>query len=166
LCNTPAYQNGTVLAPMTNAVQLLREYGLRATPQRILLVEVARNLPGHFTAEGVFERMKETYPTLSVVSVYRGLETLRELGLVTRTELGGDAAAYEWTEGERHHHLICTNCGCQTDLDDAEMIELRQHLLTRYGFHAAIDHLAIFGLCSFCADEQNQRLIAAQDQES
>lgn len=138
---------------MPCATHLLREYGLRVTPQRILLVDTVRNMPAHFTAEEVHQRITHTYPTVSVVSVYRGLETLRKLGLVTRTELGETSAAYEWALGQRHHHLICTECGAVQQVDDAELHVLRDRLLAHYGFEAAIDHYAIFGRCRACTDK-------------
>jgi Fe2+ or Zn2+ uptake regulation protein len=132
------------------ATQLLRSYGLRVTPQRLLLVEAARDMAGHFTADAVYERIRLVYPGVSKVSVYRGLETLRELGLVTCTELGQHAAQYEWVAAARHHHMICTACGCEQDLPDEEMNALRDHLTALYGFHASIDHHAFWGLCQAC----------------
>lgn len=133
---------------MQSAAELLRAHGLRVTVQRLSLVEMARDLPGHFTVEAAHARIRQRVPGVSVVSVYRGLETLRGLGLVTRTDLGGHAALYEWAATMRHHHLICLACGAQRALPDAEMDDLRDRLLTRYGFRARIDHHAIFGLCS------------------
>jgi Fur family ferric uptake transcriptional regulator len=134
-----------------SAVILLREHGLRVTPQRLLLVEAARSLPGHFNADSVYDRLRAVYPGVSKVSVYRGLETLREQGLVSCTELGGHAVKYEWIGAQRHHHLICTRCGQQHDLPDAELNALREQLIQHYGFRASIDHFAIWGLCRACS---------------
>jgi Fur family ferric uptake transcriptional regulator len=133
-----------------SAVALLREHSLRVTPQRLLLVEIVRGLPGHFTAEQVYSRVRAAYPGVSKVSVYRGLETLREQGLVTCTEMGQHAARYEWSGASRHHHLVCSHCGHQQDLPDDEMDALRQRLDQVYGFQPAIDHMAIWGLCKVC----------------
>jgi Fur family ferric uptake transcriptional regulator len=134
------------------AVALLRALGLRVTPQRLLLVDIVRGLPGHFTADEVFDHVRATYPGVSKVSVYRGLETLRDLGLVTCTELGHHAVQYEWVGPSRHHHLVCTACGHQQDLPDDAMNDLRAKLFDRYGFRASIDHHAIWGLCKNCSD--------------
>jgi Fur family ferric uptake transcriptional regulator len=136
-----------------SAVILLRSHGLRVTPQRLLLVEVARSLPGHFGAEEVYDRVRAVYPGVSKVSVYRGLDTLREMGLVTCTELGGHAAKYEWAATARHHHLICTACGQLQDLPDEEMNALRERLRRQYGFTASIDHHAIWGRCRQCGEQ-------------
>ena len=134
-----------------SAVVLLRDHGLRVTPQRLMLVEVVRCLHGHFTADQVYGRIRAVYPGVSKVSVYRGLDTLREQGLVTCTELGQHAAEYEWSGESRHHHLVCSHCGQKQDVPDCEMDALRERLAAGYGFHATMDHLAIWGLCRACS---------------
>ena len=141
---------------MQPASDLLRMHGLRVTPQRLMLVEIARAMLGHFTAESVYQRIQQTYPSVSVVSVYRGLETFRQLGLVTRMHLGDNADLYEWSRDHRHHHLICTICGGQLDLPDKIVDDLRSRLLADYGFNASMDHLALFGVCSVCASHNHQ----------
>jgi Fur family ferric uptake transcriptional regulator len=146
---------------MPCSTHLLREYSLRITPQRMLLVDIVRSMPDHFTAEDVFQRMVLTYPAVSLVSVYRGLETLRKLGLVTRTELGDSSAAYEWALGRRHHHLICSHCGWVQQLADHELDALRDQLRDHHGFQATIDHYAIFGLCATCAGAGGEHPTAA-----
>lgn len=137
----------TMLDPM----QLLRHYGLRVTPQRLLLIEIIRDQPAHFTAEEVYRQVRGTFPGVSVVSIYRSLETFRKLGIVTRTAIGDSSAVYEWALGDRHHHLICAICGHVDHLIDAELNPLRELLHARYGFEAAIDHYAIFGRCAACS---------------
>ena len=132
------------------AAALLRRHGLRVTPQRQLLVEVVSRFDGHFTADDLYALLRAVYPAMSKVTVYRGLESLRDQGLVTCTEIGQQAAVYEWTGSRQHHHLICSRCGALQDMPDSEMDVLRRHLVERYGFHASIDHQAIRGLCWNC----------------
>jgi len=135
---------------MNAAAVLLRQHHLRVTPQRLLLVDLAQRIQGHFSAEHIHQQMITVYPSISLVSVYRGLETLREEGLVTKTVLGDVAASYEWVSASRHHHLVCTVCGGRQDMNDHELDDLRQRLYANYHFHAALDHLAIFGHCDAC----------------
>jgi Fe2+ or Zn2+ uptake regulation protein len=139
---------------MQTAIEILRAHQLRVTPQRVLLVDVVSKTDGHFTAEEIHRCVQQTYPSVSLVSIYRSLETLRGLGLVTRTELGTHSAQYEWVGTARHHHMICIACGYQLELPDDELEELREHLRARYGFQASIDHHAFFGLCKGCGDRR------------
>ncbi len=133
------------------AIAVLRGLGLRVTPQRQLLVEISRGLPGHFTAEEVYERMRATLPAVSKVSVYRGLETLCQHGLVSCTSLGSHAARYEWVGASPHHHLVCSRCGHVEDVLDAELDPLRAQLAEQHDFRAEIGHFAIWGTCRHCS---------------
>ncbi|MFM9108561.1 MAG: transcriptional repressor, partial [Chloroflexota bacterium] len=91
-------------------------------------------------------RREAVLPGVNRSTVYRTLEMLRDMGLVSETDLGGGVRQYERIEG-RHHHLICQGCGGQLELDDALVAPLRQAISRQYGFAAGIDHLAVFGLC-------------------
>ena len=61
-----------------------------------------------------------------------------------------DAWFYEWVHQNRHHHLICRECGNLTRLDQGYLASLGTEILEDYGCKADIDHLAIFGLCNNC----------------
>jgi Fe2+ or Zn2+ uptake regulation protein len=78
------------------------------------------------------------------------LGALRDLGLVSMTDLGGGARQFELID-DLHHHLICHRCGAILELDDALVDPLRDGIRARYGFAPAIDHLAVFGFCAVCA---------------
>jgi Fur family ferric uptake transcriptional regulator len=127
----------------------LRDIGQRVTPQRLAILGALR--PGeHLSADEVFAAVESSLPGVNRSTVYRTLEMLRDLSLVSETDLGGGARQYERIEG-RHHHLICQGCGRQQELEDALVAPLRSTIFERYGFAAGIEHLAIFGLCGECA---------------
>ncbi|CAA9548856.1 MAG: hypothetical protein AVDCRST_MAG70-748 [uncultured Thermomicrobiales bacterium] len=127
----------------------LREAGLRVTVPRVLILEAFT--PGdHLTAEEVFGRVARRAPEISRSTVYRTLETFRQSGIVSETDLGGGVRHFELLEGRRHHHLVCHRCGHQSDLDDALVEPLRGAIASHHGFLPVIDHLAIFGTCAHC----------------
>lgn len=129
---------------------MLRGLGYRLTPQRPMIVEAVRNSDEHICAEEVFQKVRERYPHVNISTVYRTLELLKELGLVTETDLGEGRVYYHWAEKGHHHHLICQSCGRLTALEDSVLDSLQGTLRERYGFRANLSHLAIFGLCSEC----------------
>ena len=130
----------------------LREVGYRLTPQRMMILSTFNQCEGHITAEAIHERVRKEYPFVDISTVYRTLQLLKKLRLVSETDLGGGRVQYELTQEARHHHLVCRHCGATSPLDD-EMIEpLRGRLLEKHGFQADLDHFAIFGLCSQCQD--------------
>ena len=132
------------------AMQALKESGHRLTPQRMMVVNAVRQAGGHVTAAEILEQVRETYPYIDVSTVYRTLGVLKEMRIVSETDMGGGESRYEWIEQERHHHLICRNCDRVTLLDHKYLENLGTEILDDYGFGADIDHFAIFGLCDDC----------------
>lgn len=127
----------------------LRRIGQRATPQRLTILAALR--PGeHASADDVFARVAPALPAVNRSTVYRTLELLRDLGLVSETDLGEGVRQFEPIEPRRHHHLVCQSCGATLELDDRLVAPLRAAIAERHGFEAAIDHLALFGRCRAC----------------
>ena len=130
--------------------QTLRESGHRLTPQRLMILSAVRHAEGHVTATEILEEVKESYPYIDASTVYRTLNVLKQMRLVSETDMGGGESRYEWIEQVRHHHLICRDCDGVTLLDDRFLENLGAEILDDYGFRADIDHFAIFGVCEMC----------------
>jgi Fur family ferric uptake transcriptional regulator len=131
-------------------IESLREVGYRLTPQRMLIVSIIHDSKGHVTAEEIHARVKDHYPFVDISTVYRTLQLLRRLHLVSETDLGGDRVQYELADRQRHHHLVCRRCASTFGLDDEVIEPLRTTLRERYGFSADMEHFAVFGLCASC----------------
>jgi len=129
----------------------LRAAGQRPTPQRLLILEVIGDADGHVTADEIYQRVLEVYPCINVSTVYRTLEALKDLGIVTETNMGDGRRQFELRERGQHHHLVCKSCGAVEEIDDAAFAPVRAYALERHGFRAEMEHYAIFGLCSGCA---------------
>ena len=130
--------------------QTLKESGHRLTPQRLMILSAVRHASGHVTAAEILEQVKESYPYIDVSTVYRTLGVLKQMHLVSETDMGAGEYTYEWIEQIRHHHLICRSCDGVTLLDHKFLENLGTEFLDDYGFQADIDHFAIFGLCQEC----------------
>ncbi len=128
----------------------LRGTGYRLTPQRMLIVSIIHDYKGHVTAEEVHARVVEQYPFVDISTVYRTLQLLKKLHLVSETDLGGGRVQYELAQGARHHHLVCRRCGTTFPLDDGLLEPLRSQLLAKHDFEADMEHFAIFGVCKGC----------------
>jgi Fur family ferric uptake transcriptional regulator len=131
----------------------LRAIGQRVTPQRLLVLAAFARPGEHLTADEVYARVGPLAPAVNRSTVYRTLELFRDLGLISETDLGGGVRHFELLDDGRHHHLICRACGGMLVLDDDLVEPLRDAVRARYDFDAAIDHLAIFGLCAACQHE-------------
>ncbi|MET4106196.1 Fur family transcriptional regulator [Hymenobacter sp. UYP22] len=83
--------------------------GLRATQQRLLILECLLVLPGHPTAEQVHRQAVEQAPSLSLGTVYKTLDSFVAVGLTKRVASAeGGSRRYD-ADCTEHHHLFCTN---------------------------------------------------------
>jgi Fur family ferric uptake transcriptional regulator len=130
----------------------LREVGYRLTPQRMMILAAIYQSQGHTTAEAIHEKVTEQYPFVDISTVYRTLQLLKKLRLITETNLGEGVVEYELSERGRHHHLVCRQCGKTAALDHSYLKPLADRLEEAYGFQADLEHFAIFGLCAVCQD--------------
>ena len=132
-------------------LDILREKGHRLTPQRMMVLEAIEASHDHISAEEIHAVASVKYPYMNISTVYRTLELLKELGLVTETDLAGGRFLYHPAKNAHHHHLVCRKCGQVTDIDVSLFQSLKDDLADQYGFNAEFEHMAIFGICKNCA---------------
>jgi Fur family ferric uptake transcriptional regulator len=131
-------------------VKKLTERGYRLTPQRLMTIAAIEHSDGHISAEEIYAQVMSKYPHVNISTVYRTLELLKQLGLVTDTDFGEGRVRYHPVGKGHHHHLVCQECGATVDLDETALTPLKDVLLREYGFSADLRHLAIFGRCGKC----------------
>ena len=130
--------------------QILRSEGKRVTPQRQLLLRIIQRSEGHLDADEIYRQAKQHDPRISLSTVYRTLNLLKRLRVISETDLGEGYVRYELLERGRHHHLVCRQCGESFAFEHELLKPLQRRLLKNYGFAADVDHFAIFGLCRRC----------------
>jgi len=135
-------------AALERALKALREAGLKlTTPRREILRTLTRE-HGPFTMEELHRRMKKI--SCDLVTVYRSLATLEEVGLVRRCDFGDGSVRYEFLEpGHHHHHLICRNCRRVETLDSC-LVEEMELDIRKKGYANLSHSLEFFGVCPVC----------------
>jgi Fur family ferric uptake transcriptional regulator len=128
----------------------LRARGLRSTLQRRLVLQAVIAL-GHGTPEQICHQVRAGAPSLSPSTVYRTLELLEELGVVSHTHLGHGAPMYQAATHADHLHLVCRRCGGVQEAAAATASALVAELSRRYGFEVDLGHLSLDGICLACA---------------
>jgi Fur family peroxide stress response transcriptional regulator len=130
--------------------RVLRDAGLRATPQRLAIVRevLQRNHP---TASEVFEAVRAEHPTMGLGTVYATLNTMHEHGLVNVLPVA-DAVRFD-ANVLPHANLICTRCGAIVDLDECKDVieQLRERTARMAGFAFTAERLDLYGTCAGCA---------------
>lgn len=131
---------------------LLRQYGLKATPQRLQILQLLLDAQKPLSITEL--QKKSGKESLDSVTIYRSLETLVEKSLVRPVDLRHGHTDYELVrEGKHHHHIVCENCGAIEDFEWCPEEELKKKVLKNTtAFAKLTDHsLEFFGLCKKCA---------------
>ncbi|HSL97029.1 MAG TPA: Fur family transcriptional regulator [Candidatus Deferrimicrobiaceae bacterium] len=130
----------------------LRERGLRWTPQRRAVVEVLSGVHGHVTGAELVAGCRAIDPTTTPSTVYRTLDVLEEIGLVSHSHGLEGRQEFHIRPAALHGHLACSGCGTTWELRPDEAATLLHSLRRRRGFEVALDHLTVVGLCDACRE--------------
>jgi len=133
-------------------IHKLGELGYRLTPQRLMVVKAVEEADRHISAEEIYLQVRARYPHMNISTVYRTLELLSELGLVTETDMGDGRVRYHSIGKGHHHHLVCEKCGAIIDVEESMLTPLWNEIGQRYDFEVNMKHLALFGLCAKCRE--------------
>lgn len=137
------------MAISSDLADVLRARGLRLTAQRQLVLEAVYRL-GHATPDQVHAQVARTAAGVNITTIYRTLELLEELGLVTHAHLSHGAPTYHAVGEDQHAHLVCRVCGHVDEVTPGSLEPLARTLATEHGFIIDIGHVALFGLCAAC----------------
>ncbi len=129
--------------------EVLRSRGLRLTAQRQLVLEAVHEL-GHATPDQVHAKVSETAAGVNITTIYRTLELLEELGLVTHAHLSHGAPTYHTVAEDQHVHLVCRQCRSVVEVPSGMLNGLAGDLERERGFLVDVGHVALFGVCSQC----------------
>jgi Fur family ferric uptake transcriptional regulator len=130
----------------------LRAGGLRWTPQRRVLLEVLSAIDGHVTGAELVERTREIDPSATPSTVYRTLDVLEDLGVVSHSHGREGRQEFHVNPAADHGHLLCSSCGGTWELTPDEVQNLVAGLRAGRGFDVAVDHLTIEGRCAACRE--------------
>ena len=83
----------------------LSELGYRMTPQRMMILNAVEGATDHISAEEIYSQVRAIYPHLNLSTVYRTLELLKNLKLVTESDFGEGKVRYHSAEKGHHHRL-------------------------------------------------------------
>jgi Fur family peroxide stress response transcriptional regulator len=133
-----------------------KAHGLSVTHQRLAIFEALASSREHPSAEQLHKAVQRRIPTLSLATVYKNLEALKEIGAVADVNplhaQGRYEAALPGTgAGRSHHHLVCTSCGKVRDLHDQDLDKLR--VRDSQGFELRAVRVQAEGLCPDCKNK-------------
>jgi Fe2+ or Zn2+ uptake regulation protein len=130
--------------------ELLRERGLRATSQRVVMHRLLRDRNRHVSAEELLSEASQRLPGVSLPTVYATLELFEQLGVVRRVNGGGGTLVWD-TRADAHHHMICRDCGRIEDMETPLDLDRARRSAARSGFRPDRAEVVVSGLCAHCA---------------
>ena len=129
---------------MTELEQRCINAGLKMTGPRKTILKVLGESSDHPSVEVVYERAKAIDSSISIATVYRTLNMLDELDLVTRHEFNESFSRYE-TNMDHHHHLIDLESGEVIEFQNAALEELKEKIAREMGFELVDHRLELYG---------------------
>jgi len=146
-------QDEPVLGQRLAACQrALHEAGIRMTPQRL---EVFREVAGrgdHPDAETVFREVRRRMPTVSLDTVHRTLQLLKDLGLVVPLGPRHESVRFD-AHTEPHDHYVCLRCGMTRDIEGPRVDVRPSPEKVAYLGSVVGARVLVQGICRACAEE-------------
>ncbi|HET6872274.1 MAG TPA: peroxide-responsive transcriptional repressor PerR [Sporolactobacillaceae bacterium] len=134
------------------AINTLKESGVRITPQRHAILEYLIVSMSHPTADEIYKALESKFPNMSVATVYNNLRVFKKTGLVNELTYGDSSSRFDFASSD-HYHIICEDCGKIVDfsypgLDEVET--LAEHVT---GFTINNHRMEVYGTCPNCKEE-------------
>jgi len=134
--------------------EALRSAGMRFTSQRALIMSIIHR--GHHDADEIYRRARRKDPRLSLSTVYRTLQVLKRLGLVTELHLDEAHHHYEFLSDARHHHLVCLGCGKVIEFQYPLASRVKNKVPAARGFIITETDVRMSGYCPQCQQEKER----------
>jgi Fur family peroxide stress response transcriptional regulator len=139
----------TIKNKMAQFVEHCRARGLSVTPQRLAIYHALITSRQHPSAEDIYKRIRRQYPTISLATVYKTLETLEQEGFISKVTPLHETARYD-ANRTRHHHFICVKCHAIEDFS-TEALEQLQLPRDVIGDWRVLDYtVQVLGVCREC----------------
>lgn len=132
----------------------LNTTGHRLTGQRQLLLQLLQEHGGHLDAQELYRLAAERNPRLSLSTVYRTMNLLRDLGLVSEVHLGEEHHHYELRPQTEHCHLVCSSCGKVVEIGCELVEQLKTTVARQHDFEITEAQVDLVGVCGDCRRRQ------------
>jgi Fur family transcriptional regulator, ferric uptake regulator len=137
---------------------MLKGKGYKNTPQREIILDVMEQQVGkHLSIEEIYDIVKKTNSDIGLATVYRTLLLFDNIGLVQKIDLDDGFSRYELNRhnnDHKHHHLICTQCGSISEVEQDFLEALEQQIMNEHGFFVKDHRVKFYGICNNCGNSK------------
>ena len=133
-------------------VDTLRDEGFRITPQRTAIVNYLLKTDDHPSADLIHKVVKKRYPMVSLSTIYKTLELLKEKRLVNEIEVDGEARFDAHTD--EHINLVCLKCGKIEDVDEELLKDIQGKAAKKSKYLILKSNFELLGYCNNCKSKK------------
>ncbi len=131
----------------------IQNNNLKASRQRIAILEAFLNSKRHITVEELHNIIKAENPNIGSATVYRTMKLLCDSGLCRELNLEDGRIRYEPVQDHEHHdHLICIKCGKFVEIVSPEIERLQNKIARENDFVLKNHRLNLYGICKSCIE--------------
>jgi Fur family transcriptional regulator, ferric uptake regulator len=134
----------------STAQETLAASGIRATRQRLQVLEALEAEPNDATAQEIFETLRARGVSIGLATVYRALGLLSSHGVVDALVHRPGEVCYRLCGDEHHHHLTCSECHQVVELGGCELDPWLDRLGSTHGFAVTGHAVEVTGICADC----------------
>jgi len=127
--------------------QLLKQYHLKATPQRLAIIQLM-HISGHISIDELYQEVKKRFSSISLATLYKNIHTMLSVALIREVKIPGQKTKYEISK-ESHAHVLCTSCNEIKDVP-LEAASLLQKSIDMSRYQIEEISVVISGLCPEC----------------
>jgi Fur family peroxide stress response transcriptional regulator len=138
---------------LEDLVSSLRQEGFRITPQRVAILDYLLKTDDHPSAEYIHKIIRKKYPMVSLSTVYKTLDLLKEKKLVNEIEVDGESRFDAQTDA--HINLVCMKCGKIDDVDEDSLNEIQNRAAKKSKYLILKGSFELFGYCNNCKSKFN-----------
>jgi len=127
---------------------ILKEKGLRITPQRVAVFNAIKKSKNHPSVEDVYKIVSKKYENISISTVYQIMRLLDDIGMINLIELNG---IYRYdSEKDFHLHAICPNCKKIDDLFSDKIEDFWNLIIDEFNLNILNKEIIVYRLCQIC----------------
>jgi len=135
---------------MKDYTEILRSYNLKATPQRLVIIESIDHY-GHINIDKLYEEVKNKFSSISLATIYKNINSMISNTLLLEVKIPNEKSVYEIVK-EQHSHLVCKDCGEVIDIK-IDTTRIVDSISQDYKFSIDKSDLVFSGSCESCSSK-------------
>ena len=137
---------------MKEIAAIFKAKKLKLTPQRLAVYRYLMGTKKHPSAETIYKALQEDYPTMSLATVYKAINTLVDVGLIQEINVGEGNFRYDFN-AEPHPHIQCIKCGRVDDLENLDYTHLNEEAQKHSNYRILSNKMYFYGICEECQNK-------------